>query len=177
MSVAQPSRGTSSSGAATGASGGRGNETRGSDRQGTSNQQSGVTVQTPAVSGPAPNRTGSTDASRDGLRPAAPGIPAGIRPSLHSGNQCQCKPRNYSTADPWHDSFAGTVCDTYGNAQCQSDGHSRHQSLRNSPHLRQTPKEASLFRSMALLSGRESLTTCATHTRRMGIAPRSSGGR
>ena len=44
---------------------------------------------------------------------------------LHSRNQCQCKPRNYSAADPWHDSFAGTVCNTYGNAQRQSDGHSR----------------------------------------------------
>ena len=66
----------------------------------------------------------------------------GDSPSLHSRNQCQCKPRNYSTADPWHDSFAVTVCNTYGNAQRQSDGHSRHQSLRNSPHLRQTPKEA-----------------------------------
>jgi hypothetical protein len=32
-----------------------------------------------ATAGPAPNRTGSTEASPDGVRPAAPGIPSGIR--------------------------------------------------------------------------------------------------
>ena len=91
--------GSSASGAATGAPGGQAKESQDSNQQGKSNQ-SAVPAQTPATSGPAPDRTGSTDASSNGLRPAAPGIPAGIRPApsptvnanLNSQNSSQPAP-------------------------------------------------------------------------------------
>ena len=116
MSFAQQSSGNSAAGSGTDALGGAsstgtsrsGNQSTqsqpgSSSQDGTGNQsgtaQQGATANpsgasstggssnAPTAAGPAPNRTGSTDASPDGIRPAAPGIPSGI-----SRTNAGCRP-------------------------------------------------------------------------------------
>jgi hypothetical protein len=92
IALAHPSSGKSAAEAGTGTSGGasRSSETGTQSQPGTAPQnrtigqsdganQTGASTTVPSTAGPVPNRTGSTEASPDGLRPAAPGIPSGIR--------------------------------------------------------------------------------------------------
>lgn len=91
VAVARSSRGNSAGGAGTGTSGRASPSSERStqsqpgtapqDRTGQSNgaNQTGASTTASSTTGPAPHRTGSTEASQDGLRAAAPGITSGIR--------------------------------------------------------------------------------------------------
>ena len=79
-----------------------------STQSGTSNQGARSSASAPSTAGPAPTRTGSTEASPDGLRPAAPGISSGIRPAATPANGRKAKS---------DDSITSAHCDTYGNAE------------------------------------------------------------
>ena len=94
-SFAQQSSGNSAGGGGTGSPAGLKADSVHSSQQGTQTSQQGTqnphgtptqnaistqggssSTSAPSTAGPAPNRTGSSEASQDGLRPAAPGIPS-----------------------------------------------------------------------------------------------------
>ena len=67
------------------------------------NQGGSSSASAPSTAGPAPKRIGSSEASQDGLRPAAPGIPSGIRPAATPGTSASVAPTmtsNQATPSP-----------------------------------------------------------------------------
>ncbi len=103
------------------------------NQSGTATQQSGAASQQsgsasrPSGAGPAPNRTGSTEASADGVRPAAPGIPSGIRaPTPNPG-----VPTGAADTAPGALPIHSPTAIPNSHAWCKSNGQSWHDNLRN----------------------------------------------